>query len=201
MIDEGYVKYHCNWIKAESVSFNEIKELNQWRDELYQLGLIGEYENGIGFGNISIRYYLPGQFIVSGTHTGSLPTLNEQHYTRVTSFDIGRNCLTCEGQIQASSESLTHAVLYEADATVNAIIHVHHLKLWQKLMYKVPTSAQDVPYGTPEMAKEIIRLFEEENLNEKKIMVMAGHEEGIISFGSNLEVAVKIILGCYQDLV
>lgn len=201
MIDEGYIKYQCNWINSEPVSFNEIAELNQWRNKFYKFGLIGEYDNGIGFGNISIRYSQPGQFIISGTQTGNLSTLNEQHYTRVTNFDLERNFLTCCGPIQASSESLTHATLYEANPTVNAIIHVHHLELWQKLMYKVPTTAKDVTYGTPEMAKEILRLFKEDNLMETKILVMSGHEEGIISFGINLEEAGSILLDSYNKLV
>ncbi|BAY82699.1 class II aldolase/adducin family protein [Calothrix parasitica NIES-267] len=201
MIDEGYIKYQCNWIKSEPIDLNEIAELNKWRNKLYELGLIGEYENGIGFGNISIRYFQPEQFIISGTQTGNLPFLNEQYYTRVTKFDLEQNSLTCYGPIKASSESLTHATLYQTDKTVNAIIHVHNLELWQKLMYKVPTTEKHVPYGTPEMAKEIIRLFKQDNLIDTKILVMSGHEEGIISFGTNLEEAANILLDRYNELI
>ena len=61
-------------------------------------------------------------------------------------------------------------------------------------MHKVPTSDNLVPYGTPEMAKEIKRLFEETSLSNEKIMVMGGHEEGIISFGKNLEEAANVLL-------
>jgi len=201
MIDEGYIKYKCNWINSEPIDLSEIAELNKWRKKLYQLGLIGEYENGIGFGNISTRDYQSQQFIISGTQTGNLPVLNEQHYTKVTNFDLEENSLTCHGPIKASSESLTHATLYQANKTVNAIIHVHHLELWQELMYKVPTTDKDVSYGTPEMAKEIIRLFKEDNLIETKILVMSGHEEGIISFGTNLEEAGNILLDRYNKLI
>ena len=201
MIDEGYVKYQCNWIKSEPMDLNEIAELNKCRNKLYELGLIGEYENGIGFGNLSIRYSLPEQFVVSGTQTGNLPVLNEQHYTRVTNFDLEQNSLTCYGPIKASSESLTHATLYQIDPKVNAIIHVHNLELWQELMYKVSTTEKNVSYGTPEMAKEIIRLFKQDNLIDKKILVMSGHEEGIISFGANLEEAANILLDRYYEWV
>ncbi len=201
MIDEGYIKYQCNWINSEPVSFDRIAELNEWRLKFYELGLIGEYDNGIGFGNISIRYSQSGQFIVSGTQTGNLSVLSEQHYTKVTNFDLERNCLTCYGPIKASSESLTHATLYQANPTVNAIIHVHHLELWQELMDKVPTTNKNVSYGTPEMAKEIIRLFQEDNLIETKILVMSGHEEGIISFGTSLEEAGNILLNRFNKLI
>lgn len=54
-IDEGYIKYQCHWTKQKSVTPEEIAALNQWRNKLYQLGLIGQYDNGIGFGNLSRR--------------------------------------------------------------------------------------------------------------------------------------------------
>ncbi|PSP29818.1 MAG: rRNA adenine methyltransferase [Cyanobacteria bacterium SW_4_48_29] len=194
MIDEGYIKYQCNWVVSDPVSVQDAQELNRWRNQLYRLGLIGEDEDGIGFGNISMRHSVPGQFIVSGTQTGHLSSLSEQHYTRVVDFDLEQNCLSCEGGIKASSESLTHASVYEASSSVNAIIHVHNLELWKRLMYQVPTTSPDCAYGTPEMAKDIIRLFQQENLIEKKILVMSGHEAGIITFGENLDAAGKMLM-------
>lgn len=199
MIDEGYIKYNCCWIRSTPIEPHEIKEINEWRDRFHNLGLIGEYSNGIGFGNISIRYGKTGQFIISGTQTGNLSSLSEYHYTLVVNFDLQRNSLTCKGPIEASSESLTHAVIYNANPEVNAVIHVHHLELWERLMNKVPTTSRDFAYGTPEIAEEIIRLFKEDNLMEKKILVMGGHREGIISFGVNLKEAGKILLEYYNE--
>lgn len=201
MIDEGYVKYQCDWIDSPSVKGEEIEELNQWRNKLYQLGLIGQYDNGVGFGNISIRSLDNSyQFIISGTKTGGICWLNEQHYTKVTDYNWQENWLTCHGLIQASSEALTHAAVYTANPNINAVIHIHHLQLWQKLMDKVPTTARDTPYGTPEMAKEIILLCQMGNLKEAKILVMSGHWEGIIAFGSNLDEAGTLLLQHLRSL-
>ena len=55
MIDEGVVKYSCEWVLGERVALESIKSLIQWRNHIHKLGLIGVYDNGIGFGNISIR--------------------------------------------------------------------------------------------------------------------------------------------------
>ena len=199
MIDEGYIKYQCNWLKSIAISREIFVKLNPWRDKLYQLGLIGEYENGIGFGNLSIRNPKnPQQFIITGTHTGSLATLSEQHYTTVTDFNWQENWVTCCGSIQASSEALTHGAIYVADPEINAVIHVHHGELWRKLMDKVPTTHRNCAYGTPEMAQEIIRLCKNNQLKNTKIIVMSGHEEGIISFGKNLDEAGEILLNYYS---
>ena len=82
-------------------------------------------------------------------------------------------------------------MFYNYDQKINAVIHIHNSELWSKFMNKIPTTKKSVPYGTPEMAYEIGRLFKEDSLKEEKVLVMAGHEDGIISFGNDLEDAFK----------
>lgn len=192
-MDEGVIKYHCHWLKDEPISCDVIQDLMQWRDDLYALGLIGVYDNGIGFGNISIRLEDSREFIVSGTQTGHLPTLQPQHYTRVCAFNLTENSLTCQGPIKASSESLTHAAIYSLNSKINAIIHVHHPEFWRTLLFHVPTTRPEVPYGTPQMAEEMFRLFQQQDLTHQKIIVMAGHEDGVLTFGESLAEAGEVL--------
>ena len=182
MIDEGYVKFRCKWIETKPLPRKQIKELNRWRQKLYQLGLIGVYPDGIGFGNISIRIGRSEQFIISGTQTGGVPRLTTAHYTKVIAGDFKYNCLTGEGPIEASSESLTHLAVYQADQSVKTVIHVHHKKLWKKLLGVVPTISKRISYGTPAMARGVLQLFKETDVKRLKVFVMAGHEEGVVSF-------------------
>ncbi|WP_019509151.1 class II aldolase/adducin family protein [Pleurocapsa sp. PCC 7319] len=198
MIDEGYIKYQCHWHQQPAITDGDIVELNHWRTKLYQLGLIGEYDNGIGFGNISIRIPQSQQFIISGTQTGGIPELTVQHYTKVTDFDWQKNYVTCEGLIRASSETLTHAAIYVAEPQVNAVVHVHHANLWHKLLERVPTTNPDCAYGTPEMAAEIIRLCQQQETQQQKIIVMSGHEEGILTFGNSLDEAGNTLLSYFS---
>ncbi len=193
MKDTGVIKFNCNWVKEDPLDTDILAELNLWRDKMFDLGFIGVYENGIGYGNMSIRFR-ENQFIITGSTTGKLKKLTNKHYTKVIESDLEKNSLTAVGPIIASSESLTHAVLYEYDKSINAVIHIHNLDLWKKLMNKIPTTNKDVEYGTPAMAKEIIRLFKETNLKKSKMLVMAGHEEGIISFGKDLNEAGNMLL-------
>ena len=191
-MDEGVIKYQCHWAN-EAHGVEVPKELMHWRDRMYELGLIGVYESdGIGYGNISIK--VAEGMLISGTQTGHLPNLVADQYALVTGYSIPENWLECLGKVKASAESLTHLAFYEADPSIKAVIHIHSMAHWQRLMHKVPTSAALVPYGTPEMAVEISRLFKETNLAEKRIMVMGGHEEGLISFGENLAAAGQVIL-------
>ena len=191
--DEGYIKFNCKWIKAKPIPLSRIKELNKWRDKLYKLGLIGVYEDGIGFGNLSTRIKNTNKFIVSGTQTGGLKKLTGKHYTEVIQGNFQKNSLVCKGPIKASSESLTHLSIYQVDPNIAAVIHVHHPKYWKKLLNRVPTTDKNVPYGTPEMADEVQRLFKETNVKKERVFVMAGHEEGIIAFGETLTKAGRVL--------
>lgn len=196
MIDEGVIKYNCNWVK-EQLSVIVSPDLKEWRDKMYELKLIGEYSDvNIGYGNISEK--LGDNFLISGTQTGKIYPIKNNHFTLVTQYDINKNCLTCKGEIKASSESLTHAAVYEADESIKAIIHIHNKAMWVKLLNQVPTTNKNVPYGTPNMALEIKRLFQETNVVHDKIIVMAGHDEGIIAFGKDLNEAGKVILGYFN---
>ena len=192
-MDEGYIKFNCTWVEAGPVQSEYVRQLNLWRDRLFELGFIGMYPNGIGYGNISLRYG-GTTFIISGSGTGGLKSLDEQHYALVNEYDLAQNAVTCTGPIKASSESLSHAAVYEGWHAVMAVIHVHHAALWKKLLHKAPTTRRAAAFGTPEMAEEIKRLFRESEVKKEKIIVMGGHPEGIISFGRSLDEAGHVLL-------
>tara|TARA_Y100000034_G_scaffold93212_1_gene112779 strand:- start:2479 stop:3054 length:576 start_codon:yes stop_codon:yes gene_type:complete len=180
--EKGYVKFNYDWIKR-NIEFAQFDEVNSTRTDLYNLGLIGE-ENGIGYGNLSIRNEMG--FIISGTNTGGIEELTEKDYALVNKWDLNKNWIKCTGMTNASSESLTHAAIYE-NSDANAVIHIHHYDLWRKLLHKTPTTKEEIEYGTPEMAKEIAKLIEIGNFGKRKVIVMEGHENGIIGFGRNVE--------------
>ena len=195
-IDEGYIKFNCSWEK-QKLNITIPDEIKVWRDRMYDLKLIGHYEElNVGYGNISML--MDENMLVSGTQTGEISPIQDEHFTIVDDYDIDRNWVHCVGNIKASSESLTHLAIYQCDESIKAIIHIHNLSLWEKLIDRIPTTKKEVPYGTPEMAKEIERLFQESDLQQQKTIVMAGHEEGIISFGETMEEAGNKILQLIQ---
>ena len=192
-MDEGYIKYQCNWIKSDVIHPEQIEEINKWRTLLFDKGYIGIYENGIGFGNISIRLD-ENLFLVSGSATGGIRLLSAENYALVTDYNFALNQLTCKGLTMASSESLTHAAIYACSKETNAVIHVHHKEKWTRLLNKAATTNLAIAYGTPEMAYDIQKLILKNKIGTHKIIAMGGHEEGLISFGRTLEEATKVIL-------
>jgi ribulose-5-phosphate 4-epimerase/fuculose-1-phosphate aldolase len=192
-LDEGYIKFKANWQEAPPLDWAVLAELDHWRNDMYRAGLIGAYPDGIGFGNISCRWQDTDQFVISGSATGNHQRLDASHYSLVTSVDIDQNALSCRGPIIASSESMSHAVIYRVCPEVQGVIHVHDLEMWERLLHRVPTTDASATYGSPEMAYSIIDLLQNSTLREQRIFVMEGHREGIFAFGESLEAAAQVI--------
>ena len=189
-----YIKFTCERAAAEITSFDGLAELNAYRRKLLQFRLIGADGNGIGFGNLSIRDGATNNFYITGSATGGIPELTLADCARVVAYDFARNWLRCEGSAIPSSESLTHAAVYASDTDTGAIIHCHDSKLWAALLNRAPTSSNTVEYGTPEMAYEVLRLFNVTDVQRRKILVMAGHEGGVVAFGRDLGEAFGVLM-------
>lgn len=195
MIDEGYIKFDSQWQQTGPLENSEIATLQRWRRPLYDAGLIGFYaEHDIGFGNLSVRAGKARQFIISGTQTGHLREPGAEHYALVAEYDIAQNRVFSIGATEASSESMTHAAIYELDPGIGAVVHVHSEDLWTALKGSAATTDAQVEFGTPEMAREFHRLWNESDFRETRIAVMAGHEAGLVSTGGDLQEAAERIL-------
>jgi L-ribulose-5-phosphate 4-epimerase len=189
-----YIKFTCERAATKITPFDGLAELNAYRRKLLQLRLIGVDSNGVGFGNLTMRDGTTNNFYITGSATGGLPELTLANCARVVAYDFKRNWLRCAGAAVASSESLTHAAVYESDTRAGAVIHCHDSKLWTALLNQAPTSSKAVEYGTPEMAYEVLRLFKLTDVKSRKILVMAGHEGGIVAFGRDLEEAFAVLM-------
>ena len=201
MIDEGYVKFRCDWTPGPPPAADLLDGLDTARQLMVESRLIGhDRTTGVDYGNISIRAPNPGQMIITGTQTGHLARLSARHYVLVTACDIATNRVHCTGAIQASSETLTHAAIYALNPEIQAIIHAHQHALWERLVGEIPTTAADVAYGTPQMAEELQRLYRATDLPTTRLAAMGGHPDGLISFGATLtEAAQRLLNALHAD--
>ena len=197
-MSEGYIKFQCKWEQEEiHIPEEVLLSFEKERSRLYELGLIGMYPDGIGFGNISVRTE-GSSFFITGTATGQFNMLDPSHYSLVSAYNFANNFILCKGLTKASAESLTHAAVYEAIPEVGAVVHVHCLWLWEKLLNNYPTTSAKLEYGTPEMALAVQSLAAEIEMGNEKIIIMGGHREGILAFGKNLEEATTQIIKIYN---
>ncbi|MDR0455998.1 MAG: S-methyl-5-thioribose-1-phosphate isomerase [Treponema sp.] len=191
--DEGYVKYTAEHSPAPAIEAPHWVELNNARTQLHRLGLLGVNPQGIGFGNVSIRFNGEA-FLVSGTATGALPALNPADYCLVNSFDLIQNRIVSTGPVTASSEAMTHGAVYRACPAANCVMHIHSGAIFNGMIRdNYPATAQNAAYGTPEIAFALVQCVQELAADEG-VVVLAGHDEGVIVWGPTVERALNVIL-------
>jgi ribulose-5-phosphate 4-epimerase/fuculose-1-phosphate aldolase len=157
---------------------------------------------GLGYGNVSARVGPFGdvargrrRFLVTGTQTAGLAHATLREFCLVESWDVGRNQVTSSGLVQPSSESLTHAALYDASPAIRAVLHAHAPDLWrQARALGIPVTDAAAANGTPAMALEVARLFREGTLASTRIAAMGGHEDGVIALGASAEEAGGVLV-------
>lgn len=186
---EGIVKYFLEFKKEKLDITKEYKSLEVLRKRLYSLALIGAYEDGIGYGNISLKSEDENSFIITGTQTGCLQDLEEKDYSKVLSIDFNNFKTKACGLSHPSSECISHGTIYNLDKEIKAVIHIHNKKLWHFMIENNYLSTEDTPYGTLEMVEDIRNMYKNKNILENNIFVMKGHYEGIICFAKSLEAA------------
>lgn len=188
---EGVIKYELDFQPAEPLPAAEVARLNAWRTLMQRIGVIGQDATrygGYGYGNISCRRRrAPREFIITASQTGHQAELTVADYCLVQAADITANRIVARGPRPPSSEALTHAVLYQHDPAIRAVIHGHCPEIWQQAAaLNIPATPDSVPYGTPALAIEIQRLFAETHVARRKILAMGGHTDGVVSFGTSL---------------
>jgi hypothetical protein len=67
-----YVKFTYERARSDIAPFDALAELNACRRRLLELRLIGVDSDGVGFGNLSVRDGISGNFYITGSATGGL---------------------------------------------------------------------------------------------------------------------------------
>ena len=184
MLNDGLIKFKIDHkISPITISPEVFSEVTMLRTKLYDLQLIGQLPNGIGYGNLSIRYDQGhiNDFFISGNGTGQLRNLPISGFAVVTKANIHDNSVESFGQTKASSESLSHGAIYYANPLIQGVVHVHSNKLWKRLFDLELTTPPSQAFGTPEIATSIASCLRKSP--EKGIIVMGGHQDGIIAYG------------------
>ena len=133
--------------------------------------------------------------MVSGSQTGGRACVTLNDFALVRRYEPTLNRVESEGLIKPSSESMTHGAIYDLGPHIRFVFHVHCPLIWRAAgRMGLPVSDARVPYGTPGMAREIVRLSRETALLERGILAMGGHEDGVITFGRTPSEAGGILM-------
>ncbi|OZG72485.1 hypothetical protein BTA51_15280 [Hahella sp. CCB-MM4] len=199
---EGVIKFDLDHQWKTLPERIDISELERARALLMQRGLIGrdpKRYGGLGFGNLSQRCE-GNQFIVSGSQTGGLPTLDLHHYALITDADLIANKICSQGDIKPSSESTTHALLYQLSREIGAVIHVHSPDIWNHYdKLGMLSTPRDAPYGSERLVQAVSDLWQNRDLLSHGIFVMLGHQDGVIAFHRTVQGALSRVLALHDQ--
>ncbi len=204
---EGVIQFAAEhqWCELSAARHETlVRELGGWRQIFVQTGLLGSdalrYQ-GLGFGNLSGRVTPPSlsqghrRFLITGSQTGEHDELTLENFALVLRYCNAENRVQSRGGCLPSSESMTHGSFYDLTPMIRYVFHVHAPAIWQEAArLRLPTSHSDIAYGTPEMAREVERLFRSSILSETRVMVMGGHADGVIGFGRTAQEAGLAIM-------
>jgi len=194
---DGVIKYRSQRVAGTFALPPEWEQLNTARTQLFDLGLIGVTDQGVGYGNLSVRTQ-GDQFVITASATGAARQLSAQQYCLVESFSVAHNTVVCRGALDASSESMTHGAIYQVNPLVRCVVHGHSRVLFDALLQgQALRTAVEVPYGTPAMAQAVTHLVLEQAALPV-LFVMAGHDEGVVAYGADVASTTRLMVETFQ---
>ena len=172
-------KFHTGFARREPPCDVRIAELTAWCHRCGRAGVVGDT-----VGNLSFR--TTAGFIINRT-AGDLRSITPEEFVEVLHADTIKRELSVAGAYEPSSESMMHAAIYAARNDVNAVFHGHSQGvLEQASRLRLPVTEHEQPYGTAELAAEMLKVLE-----WQKIVVMRNH--GFVTVGRTMAEAGRWI--------
>ncbi|HNZ27068.1 MAG TPA: class II aldolase/adducin family protein [Spirochaetota bacterium] len=200
-MEKGIIKFKIERCKGRFFIEPPLYEdVNEARSKLRYYNLIGQYGDlKLGYGNISKR--LNGkEFIITGSQTGHLESLNGSFWSVIVDYDFDNNSVKFKGDIEPSSETLSHSAFYEFNSSINCVVHVHQKILWLELIRSgCLNTSQDAEYGSPVLYRELIDIIKnDDSKSDPIVIVMRGHEDGVLFAGSSINITLDKIIELYN---
>ena len=186
---EGVIQfeYELEPAMGSPVGARALQTLLAWRTVLRRLELLGRTPGrygGLGYGNLSVRDpERPREFVITASQTGGIRDLDETGLCRIRDYDLARFRVAAAGMRPPSSESLSHAMIYDADPGAGWVFHVHSPEIWRRATpLELPATGADVAYGSPAMAHAVEKVLAT-NDDRPLAFVTLGHEDGVFACG------------------
>lgn len=195
MASDGVIQFQLHHRAAPAPDAAATGLLSTLRDALHARGWIGRDParyGGLGYGNVSRRLQA-NAFLVSATQTGHLGALAAADWVTVSAASPATNELWSEGASKPSSESLTHAAIYQA-CHAAFVCHIHHPALWIAVCagaIALPKTPASATYGTPAMAAALSHITATTNL--PFVAAMSGHEDGLMAAAESPEALLELL--------
>jgi len=189
---EKYVgpKFETILDKKKLFQNQETKELIFWCKKFDKLGLALK-EDKWSVGNLSFRKR--EGFIITGS-SKDMAKINIEKLAFVKKCDLKKKEVHVQGLTLPSSETFLHWFIYKKRKGVKAIFHGHNHKILEEATkLKIVQTKKEKPYGTIQLAKEVLKV-----LNKNNFIILKNH--GFLSLGKSMkeagELAIRFLKKC-----
>ena len=74
-------------------------------------------------------------------------------------------------------------------------MHLHSPEIFaHRTTLNLPCTSPKADYGTPQMAAEILALVQKHDCSKPGLLVMSGHQDGILAYGPTAESTGSLVL-------
>lgn len=192
-MDEGVVKFSYSHRRQNLSLGKQARNLINLRNSVFKKGYLAKREDGKASGSISIRSGKSNSFLISGKQTGEVFNFTEKHICLVESFNLEAFSLISKGETKPGSEALIHALLCSLDRNIQCVVHITEPRLVSYTeMNPYPSTVET--YGTVELLEQIKLIIKNKAIqNSSGILLMKGHQDGILSFAKKEAEAIQQI--------
>ncbi len=182
---EGVIKFRLEHHPKAAPDAALSAPLRGWFRVLRALDLLGRdphrYE-GCAYGNLSRR--LARGILVTCTQTSGKRALSAEDFALATHWAPLEGRLTAQGPCPPSSETLTHAMLYDQLPQARWVFHVHSPVLWRRASaLGLAITDPSAEYGTPAMARAVAETLAALGHPPSGLIAMGGHQDGLLAWG------------------
>ncbi|HET6471070.1 MAG TPA: class II aldolase/adducin family protein, partial [Pseudomonadales bacterium] len=113
---------------------------------------------------------------------------------RVDRCDVERFEVDAVGDRAPSSESITHGMVYAADAAIGWIMHAHAPAIWRNAArLGLATTGRDVEYGSRGMAAAVRALLARDH-RRPLLFATLGHADGVFACAATADDAGALLV-------
>ena len=179
-IKEGKIRFNTVFLSDRIPSETKIVELKKWSKIFQKSGLTPEIQ-GNYTGNLSFRS--KKGFVITASGLKNKQNLFDNCFVYVKAYLEKSNTFFVEGKNLPSSESIMHHLIYEKCEKINAVFHGHNeIIVTNATKLKLPTTEKEYKSGTIELAKEVLKVLE-----NNKIIILKNH--GFVTLGTTMKEA------------
>jgi len=182
--ERNAITFSAVFLSQNPPSDAKIAQMAQWGKKFRTAGLVQGVE-----GNFSFRTRLG--FIISGAGI-ALDALTPETVCEVTGvvYGLNKTSVYVKGAVVPSSETILHSQIYDERPDVNAIFHVHDMRVMKQAQkLGIPVTGEEIAAGTQELAQEAVNLIKFNN--GTRYFILKNH--GSVALGASLDEAGKLL--------